>query len=313
MKSRENIALVADIGGTRARFALVESGGEPSAAAAFSAAEFASVEAAARAFLASSGAKPRAACFAVAAPIGDGAIRFINSPFRIEREALKAALGLDRLVIVNDFAALAASVPALKPRDFFEVKPGRADQDAPTLVLGPGTGFGQSLIVPCGARPKIIATEGGHVGFSPRGDEETAAHRRLAERFGRVSIERLLSGPGLVNIYRALGGGGDLGAEEMAPAARNGNNTARETLALFFAVLGAAAGDAALATGARDVVLGGGILPRLKEGLMASAFVERFLDKGRMRSVVEPIRIRLIMRDGAALVGAAMLLNEARR
>jgi glucokinase len=314
------LTLVADIGGTNARFALADmTRGRMfvDKAKTLRAEEFETVKDAAVAYLKSVGASPARACFAVAGPITDGVVEFTNSSWTLDIERTRRALGLETLLAVNDFAALAASVRALDKADLLPVRPGHSDSEAPILVVGPGTGLGQALIAPTNGGDKIIPTEGGHVAFAPQTDEEAAVHRFLAREHKRVSIERLLSGPGLMNIHRALSAaagvtGEDPSAGQIADRAlAGGDPLAARSVDMFCAVLGAAVGDAVLATGARGgVVLGGGILPKIQKSFMNSAFVDRFLDKGRMRDYAHGVPIDLIVREGAALLGAARLLEE---
>lgn len=313
-------ALVADIGGTYARFALVEPAPRPKVgeASTLRAEHFASVADAARAFLDGTGARPATACFAVAGPVTDDVVEFTNSTWTLDIEATRRGLGLDRLIVVNDFEALAYGVRRLDRADLVSIKPGVPAIGAPILLLGPGTGLGQALIVPCGSGERVVATEGGHVGFAPQTEEEIEILRFLVGEHGRVSVERVLSGPGLLNIHRALSAGNDaapvyLRADDLAHAASEGRDPlAARALDLLFGMLGAFVGDAVLATGARGgVVLAGGILPKNREALMKSAFLERFLDKGRMRGYLEAAPIDLIVRDGAALLGAAAVLSSS--
>lgn len=312
-------ALVADIGGTNARFALADLGASKiSAATTFSARDFASIDDAARAYLKSTRAAPQAACFAVAAPVEAERIDFTNSDWSFEKEGIRRALGLERLHIINDFYALAASVEKLGAEAFVEIKWGQGVASAPALVFGPGTGLGQALIVPTGDRRRIIATQGGHVAFAPQTEDEEFVRSVLERAHSRVSIERVLSGAGLVAVYLALAERRGVKAALAEPksittaAAGDSDMLARESVALFLAVLGSACGDAVLATGALGgVFLGGGILPKIAPLLKKSAFVERFLDKGRMRDYVATTPIRLIVEDGAALLGAAAALIDA--
>jgi glucokinase len=317
MKGR---ALVADIGGTNARFALAS----PQADGAlriesirvYRAAKLPSVTEAVAAYLKSVDARPTAACFAVAGPVTDAVVEFTNSPWALDIAELRRRFGFAPLIAVNDFAALAAGVRLAAPADFLTVKAGASDPSAPRLVVGPGTGFGQALIVRCGDGERIIATEGGHVGFAPSDEEEVLVLRRLARAHGRVSVERVLSGPGLVNLYRALvelrGEAPRFDHADDVAAAAAAGGTAERALAMFFAILGSAVGDAALATGARrGVVLAGGILPKLKEALLASRFCARFGDKGRMSDYVRDIPVDLLIGDGIALLGAATILRDA--
>lgn len=313
--------LVADIGGTNARFALADISGRAASVGemhAFRAEDYESIRDAADAFLEAVQARPRLACFAVAGPITDSVVEFTNSPWVLDIEKTSRLMKLDRLLAVNDFEALATSVRQLRPADFLEVKPGEGDPSAPILVIGPGTGLGQAIIVPSPAGDRVIPTEGGHVAFAPQTEEEIEVLRFIRREHKRVSIERLLSGRGLVNIHRALCAVAgtprvSLAADEITRAALTKEfPIAVKAVDMFCAVLGSAAGDAVLSSGARGgVVLGGGIIPKIREAFLASAFIERFLDKGRMRDYVEAVPIKLITREGAALVGAAAKLKAS--
>lgn len=313
--------LVADIGGTNARFALahIENGvvtvGD---AQKFRAEDFETIRDAAGAYLEAVAVRSKTACFAVAGPVTDEQVEFTNSPWVLNIEEIKAALSLKRFLVVNDFEALASGVLSLRGEDLLSVKPGPGDPSAPVLVIGPGTGLGQALIVPFGDRFRVVSTEGGHVSFAPRTDEEIAVMKFVAREHPRVSVERLLSGRGLVNLHRALCAINEtprisLHADEITKAAMDGTYPiAVRAVNMFCELLGRVAGDAVLATGARGgVVLGGGILPQIRELFLKSAFVERFLDKGRMQYYVDDVPVRMIVRDGAALVGAAAMVGEA--
>jgi len=315
--------LVADIGGTNARFALARAATHAIVKEeTFRAEDFETIADAAHAYLEATGERPKAACFAVAAPVGglqaEDEIAFTNSHWKFRPDDICKALGLERFLPVNDFYALASGVQHLPADYFIDVKAGEGDPAAPTLVIGPGTGLGQALIVPFGGRRRIISTEGGHVSFAPRTDEEIAVLKFIAREHPRVSVERLLSGRGLVNIHRALCSLSDtqrlsLRADEITAAAVEGKYPiAVKAVDMFCAVLGRVAGDAVLATGARGgVVLGGGILPKIRDLFLKSAFLDRFLDKGRMSDYVATPAIRMIVKDGAALIGAAAALAEA--
>lgn len=313
--------LVADIGGTNARFALASVDADGVRVAdmqIFRAEDFESIRDAADAYFEAVARKPKAACFAVAGPVTDAVIEFTNSPWVLDVAKTKQALAFETFRVVNDFEALAWSVRRLGRDDLLTVKEGACEPSAPVLVMGPGTGLGQALIVPCDGRDHIVSTEGGHVAFAPADEEEIEVMRFIAREHARVSIERLLSGRGLVNIHRALCAISgtpriSLQANEITAAATAGDPPiAVKAVDMFCALLGAAAGDAVLATGARGgVVLGGGILPKIKDVFLKSRFTERFLDKGRMRDYVAGAPVKLIIRKGAALVGAAAILNEA--
>jgi glucokinase len=311
--------LVADIGGTNARFALAMIEGEGigiNDPQSFRAEDFESIRDAVDAYLESVTAKPKRACFAVAGPVAGEDVDFTNSHWRLRKKEIVSALALNEFRIINDFYALAAGVGHLSNDAFVTVKDAQGDPAAPQLVIGPGTGLGQALIVPVKTGPKIIATEGGHVSFAPRTDEEFEVMKFIAREHPRVSAERLLSGRGLVNIHRALCALANtprvsLQADEITAAAVEGKYPiAIKAVNMFCEVLGRVAGDAVLATGARGgVVLGGGILPKIREIFLASKFCDRFLDKGRMRDFVDVVPVRMIIKEGAALYGAAAAME----
>ncbi len=312
--------LVADIGGTNARFAIaVSDGGRISIrdAQIFRAEDFETIRDAADAYLESVAEQPKQGCFAAAGPIIDDEVDFTNSHWTLRPSDIAPPLNLDRFLIVNDFFGLAAGVAHLPDDDFVAVKEGSPKPDAPQLVIGPGTGLGQALIVPTGAGQKIVATEGGHVSFAPRTDEEFEIKKFIAREHPRVSVERLLSGRGLVNIHRALcaiegAQRVSLQANEITAAAISGEYPiAVKAVDMFCSVLGSVAGDAVLATGARGgAVLGGGILPKIRDVFLKSTFVDRFSEKGRMSDYVGAVPVRMIVSDGAALYGAAAALES---
>jgi glucokinase len=312
--------LVADIGGTNARFALAQASGEKIAirdAKCFRVADFETARDAVRAYLDIVDERPKKACFAAAGPVSGREVDFTNSHWRINADEIEQAFGFERVLLVNDFYALATGVDRLGDDAFVAVKDGTPDPGAPRLALGPGTGFGQALIVPAGDGPVIVSTQGGHVSFAAQTQEEFEMMKIIAREHGRVSVENVLSGPGLTNMYRALciaaGTAAALShAEEISAAAIKGEDPmAVKTVHLYCAALGRVAGDAALATGARGgVVLGGGVLPKIRNVFLQSAFVEHFVDKGPMTDYVRAIPVKLIVKEGAALWGAAALLRE---
>ncbi|MEO1252543.1 MAG: glucokinase [Pseudomonadota bacterium] len=307
--------LVADIGATHARFAVAETQAGAIAIRnmqVLSADDFKTMRESAAAYLETALEKPDRACFAVAAPIIGNEIAFVNSSWRFRADEIRDAMGLRDLRVINDFYALAAGVVFLPEEAVIVVKAGEADPAAPRLVMGPGTGFGQALIAPLPAGEVIFPTEGGHVSFAPQATREFELMRVIARKHPRVSVERLLSGRGLENIYaglRALDGEPDaaMPAEAITAAASAGDDRcAVETLDVFCSVLGRTAGDAVLATGARGgVTLGGGILPKIRDLFLASDFTKEFVSKGRMEAYMAPVPVALIIADGAALYGAA--------
>lgn len=324
-------ALVADIGGTNARFALAwpaADGAPPrlEQPQSLRTADFPGLQQAAEHYLAAVGARPRRAAFAVASAVaGADEVRLTNCAWSFSQAGLRAALGLDALAVLNDFGALARAVPVLAAEHLVELHgpaAGAAGLAGPVSVLGPGTGLGVALLVGSTAAGwQVVETEGGHVGFAPQGEEEARLARWIAARFGRCSNERLLSGEGLSFIHAALGAdtagapAADWrsqlrGPADIVAAALDGHDPdARRTLARFCAVLGSVAGDLALAHGARTVMIAGGIVPRFLPFLRDSAFRARFLDKGRFSDWLAPVRIAVVVHPQPGLLGAALALD----
>nr|WP_282453016.1 glucokinase [Lysobacter sp. CAU 1642] len=319
--------MIADIGGTNARFALSDLATphpqilQPQS---LPAAEFASLQHAAEHYLQSVGESPRRAAIAVACPVGADEIRLTNRAWSFSQAELREVLGLERLQVLNDFGAVAWSVPELGPEDRVTLHgdPAAALR-GPVTVLGPGTGLGVAMLVGSQAEGwRVIETEGGHVSFAALGEEEQCIDRWISARHGRTSNERLLCGTGLSYIHAALGGaevGRPVGkqhplrdpAEIVASALEGHDLLARRTLARFCAVLGSVAGDAALIHGARTVLIAGGIVPRFLPFLRSSAFRERFLAKGRFAAYLESVSIHVITHAHPGLLGAAVALRQA--
>ena len=327
------LALVADIGGTNARFALTDLRADTPAllhSRALRNADFASLQHAAEAYLSDIELRPSQAAIAVACPVNTDEIRLTNRAWSFNRRELQQALGLDELRMLNDFGAVAWAVPALSGGDMVTLH-GGADSLAhgPISVLGPGTGLGVALLVGSHHRGwHVVETEGGHVSFAPQGDEERAIERWLSALHGRTSNERVLCGKGLSEIDAVLRGaipqpgapvpGGSTLAvpqlrepAQIVAAALDGHDAAaRRTLARFCAVLGSVAGDCALVHGARSVVIAGGIVPRFVPFLRSSAFRERFLAKGRFAAWLESVAIHVVTHAHPGLLGAAMALRS---
>ncbi len=311
--------LVADIGGTNARFAIADLQGEIIAikeARNFRAEDFEHVRDAANAYLESLNLHPKRACLAVAGPIARDEVTFTNSHWSLQSSQFRQDLGFSEFFVINDFYAAAAGVAHLDTDSFVTIKEAQGHPAAPQLVIGPGTGLGQALIVPTRHGREIVATEGGHVTFAPHTDEEFAVMRFVAREHPRVSAERLLSGRGLVNIYRALCSLGDkapalLRASEITAAALGGKDpVALRTVTLFCEILGSTVGDAILATGGQGgVFLCGGILPKIQSIFRTSAFIDRLLERGRMRDYVDEVPVRLVVDDRVALFGAAATMQ----
>jgi glucokinase len=318
------LQLVADIGGTHARFALHDPATQAlSAMSTIGAAEHPDIGSAVREYLRSvSAAEVTAACFAVAGPANMDIIEFTNSPWQFSRSALERELGFGRLLVINDFTALARGVPRIDQQGLHCLRAGIGEARAPKAVIGPGTGLGVSGLIPCHERDGAVhwvalSGEGGHVNFAPTNELEIALLRFLTRERDRASVERVLCGGGLTNLYEFLAehSGQALRRPEPAEittlALAQQDPLARETLELFCAILGSVAGDLALTLGARGgVYIGGGIAPRILEVISNSRFVERFLAKGRLAKLLEPIPVYVILDPVAALRGAAEALQE---
>jgi len=309
--------LIADIGGTNARFALVGADRQPYAEHILACADFSGLAAAALFYLQKvGGPRPSRAAAAVATPVTGDWIEFTNSPWAFSTEAIRQELGLERLLILNDFTALALSLPLLEPDERHAVGGGEAVAEAPIALIGPGTGLGVSGLVWSGSHWIPLQTEGGHVTFSPVDEREWRIGRILHRLFGHVSPERLLSGPGLVNLYQALAELEGWPVETLTPADITDRALAgacrhcQEALELFCGALGTAAGNLAITLGARGgVYIGGGIVPRLEESFDQSAFRNRFEDKGRFSSYLAAIPTWVITAANPALRGVAAALT----
>ena len=308
--------LIADIGGTNARFALAFPDGRIGSECILSGADYPDLIQAAAAYLREVvGPRPRRAAVAVATPISGDWIQFTNSPWSFSTEAARQALGLEQLLIINDFTALALALPLLGPDERRQVSGGTAVEKAPIGLIGPGTGLGVSGLVWSGHHWIPLETEGGHVTFSACDEREWAIYRVLQRRFDHVSPERLLSGPGLVNLYTALAELEGWSAEDLVPAditdrALTGScRHCVEVLELFCGMLGTAAGNLALTLGARGgVYIGGGIVPRLGDFFDRSAFRARFEAKGRFSDYLATIPSWVITAANPALRGVAAAL-----
>jgi glucokinase len=313
--------VAADIGGTHARFALVEitPGALPRLGAMkrYRTREHDGLASAWAAFARDCGEPlPGDAALAIAAPIEGEILTFMNCGWRIERTNLAADLGLDRLLLLNDFGAVANAVSVLGPDALEPVMGPQAPfpEDGVTTVLGPGTGLGVALFRRKGAEVDIIETEASHIAFAPLDEEEEGLRDALAAGYGRASVERVVCGPGLIDIYRFLGGGdwdetrpGDL----WSAAILGSDPLAAQGLAILVRCFGAAAGDISLAHGAMGVAITGGLANRIGHLLRGPQFAERFLAKGRYRDRMARIPVKLVTVEEPGLLGAALAFERA--
>ena len=314
--------LLGDIGGTNARFGWQTHAGAPvTDVAVVPTDQHPTLVQAIRHYLSLNGKPaPRAGGLAIATTITGGQVKMTNHPWHFSIAALQRELGLQRLVVLNDFTALALGLPSLEARELHRVGGGAAVAGAPLAVLGPGTGLGVSgLLATAGDGWVPITGEGGHVSLAAINAREQAVLQQLIARFGHASAERALSGPGLVNLYHAacsLSGQAPqpLTAADVIAGARSASDPAcTEALELFFGFLGSVAGNLALTLGARGgFFIGGGIAPRLLPELERSTFRERFEAKGRFRDYLAAIPTWVIHATvSPAFVGVARALDAA--
>lgn len=310
-------ALVGDIGGTHARFAISDIDElTVSNFAVFRCAMFPSLQAAVEAYVRSIPHRPRMASLAIAGPLAGERLKLTNLPWIFSREEIREAAQVEHLELVNDFEALALSLPHLTAHDLHRIGGGALLADAPKVVLGPGTGLGVAGLVPSDGGWIPVAGEGGHVTFPMETAEELAIVDRLREEVGRVSAEDMISGPALPRLYRALGAMRDRPAAANAPvdvvrlALAHEDALAEEALELFVRWLGRFAGDMALVYGARGgVYLGGGIAPHIITALEAPGFRAAFEGKGRLSAFLEAIPVHVVKAADAGLRGAALALS----
>jgi glucokinase len=313
--SADNRILVGDVGGTHARFAVVEPSGvgpwrvlqrldlvEP----------FATFNEALRSYLERAGVSPlpRTAAIAVAGPVAAGTARFTNRGWDISEAALRE-VGFERALLINDFTALALAVDLLDEKHLHTIGPRMKGLEGGTsTILGAGTGFGVSCLARSGDRVVPLATEGGHMGFAPSNAEQLAVLQLMWKQPGHVSIERILSGSGLEHLYgtlEQLAGRTSpaLTAADISAAALRNEAGPRAALTMFCSIFGAVAGDLALAHGARGgVYIAGGIAEKIEGFLLQSPFRQHFEAKGRLSPYVAAIPTRLIVYPDLALLGA---------
>jgi glucokinase len=319
---REERRVVADIGGTNVRFATQFGDNPPQEAIVLRTKDYPDPGAAFLTYLERIGVaeSPTSAAFAIACPVTGDRVEMTNHPWSFSITELRQRLGLDVLRVINDFTAVALAVPHLRAADLEPIGGGVAVADAPIAVIGPGTGLGVSVLMRGhGAQVIALETEGGHATCPPLNDHESAVLATMRRRFGHVSAERCISGPGLVNLYRALAELDGRTPELFSPAdvtenAADGSLLCLAATDMFCALLGTVTANLALSVGARGgVYIGGGIVPRLGALFNPSRFRQRFEDKGRFSDYLKRVPINLILHPTPALIGLAALLDEDAR
>lgn len=312
--------LVGDVGGTNARFALLDDNNQPVLSSTLRADDFPSLAAAVTTYLNEHDVdRVSAAAIAVATPVVGDVIKLTNNHWSFSIEATRKLLGMDRLQVVNDFTALALSVPHLPESELIRVGGGEEVQNHAKAIIGPGTGLGVSGLIPCAGHWTALQGEGGHVSLGVRTPREFAVYAQLTKKFRHVSAERFLSGPGLVNIVNALREIDGMPPHEYLPADVTDWGLASEplpehaacveALGIFCELLGSCAGNLVLTLGAEGgVYIGGGVVPRLGDFFLHSGFREQFEAKGRMQNYLEKVPSFVIRSPYPALVGAAQLI-----
>jgi glucokinase len=315
--------LLGDVGGTNARWAWqARPGAALERVRVLPCSQFGAIDACIQHYLRLEGLPaPRCAAFGIATAVTGDLVQMTNHPWHFSIAALQVALDVERLVVLNDFEALALAVPALGDAESRAVGGGAAIVGANLAVLGAGTGLGVSGLVADGHGAwHAVVGEGGHVTLAAGNAREASVLAVLRERFGHVSAERALSGPGLVNLYDAVCrleakaadplDPADVLTRALAPGAEQ-DVQCREALHLFGALLGSTAGNLALTLGARGgVYIGGGIVPRLGTHFDALPFRARFEDKGRFQPYLAAIPTRVITAEAPALLGAVRALDR---
>ncbi|SDC23770.1 glucokinase [Sphingomonas sp. YR710] len=312
-----------DLGGTHARFSIADLHHDrrPALGEArkYKTADFPDFPSAWAAFAHDSGVKlPSAASIAIAGPVEGELIHFTNNPWVIRPKTLAAELGVEQLVLINDFAAMAAAVGRLHEDELIHLggPEGAMPESGVVTIAGPGTGLGVAQLLRYRGRNIVLPTEGGHLDFAPLDGFEEHMLQRLRQRHVRVSTERIASGPGLHNIYEAMAAST---GEAIVPlddpalwqAAIDGSNRlAASALDRFVMAFGSIVGDLALGHGSNAVVITGGLANRIRERLAGPLFRDRFCAKGRHASRMANFPIRLAVHSDPGLLGAAAAFQE---
>ena len=309
--------LVADVGATNARFGLVSPKGVVLHTRTLAVADHPTIGDSITAYLGERGAlpMPRQGAIAIASTITGDRVAMTNHPWTFSIAALKSQLGFDRLEVINDFTALALALPHLSQEDRRPIGGGASSAAAPIGVLGPGSGLGVSGLIPASAGWIALAGEGGHATMAPATDRESAVLDRMRRHFDHVSAERILSGPGLVNLYNTLAmldgvpSKGYTAAQVTDPAIGAADPLCGEATSLFCAMLGTMAGNLALTLGARGgIYIGGGIVPRLGQRFAESPFRARFEARGRFSQYLAAIPTYVVTHPLPAFLGCAAVL-----
>ena len=312
-------ALVGDVGGTNARLALCDlENGAISHIKTFSTTDYDSLEAVIRTWRDGQQQDIRHACIAIACPITGDWVEMTNHDWAFSTREMQANLGLKQLEIINDFTAVSMAVPMLQPEDLLQFGGKSPVPAKPIAVYGAGTGLGVSHLVNVNQRWISLPGEGGHVDFAANSVEEDRILAVLRDELGHVSAERILSGNGLVNLYRAIVKSDERVPENLQPkdvterALANSCIDCHRALSLFCIIMGRFGGNLALNLGTfGGVFIAGGIVPRFLDFFAASGFRTAFEDKGRFKTYLQDIPVYLITHDQPGLLGAGAHLRQA--
>lgn len=310
----EKLALIGDLGGTNARFALVDEGSAYCHEKVLQCAAYESPEAAIDHYLGELGAAaPDVICLAGAGPVRAGEVELMNNHWRLSQVRLRERFAASQVRLLNDFEAVAYSLPLLGEADSIPLGAARPKTTGASYtlgVLGPGTGLGAAGLVSRQGEVFPLVTEAGHLGFAPENEQQHQVWTLLRQRFGRVSDERLVSGAGIENLHQALTTlhgktvTGMKAAEIFAQAPKDA--LAMEAVDLFFEILGQVAGNFALSLGAYDgIFIAGGVVQRYPQLMQSSKFRAGFENKGRHRQLMETVPAALILHNNPGLLGAA--------
>lgn len=325
--SIKKMFLAGDVGGTKTLLRLFEAGGGALAERRFDSASFSSLEQVVAAFLGDSPPLSLvAACFGVAGPVEGGRANITNLPWRIDEASITAEFHIPQVRLINDFQAVAYGIETLESHDLATLQAGAPQECGVRAVIGAGTGLGEGFMVWQGGYYEAFPSEGSHADFAPADALEIELLRYLAARYGHVSYERLLSGPGLVNIFEFLRDSrGQQATAELQAAMRTGDPAAEiseyalagkddlavSALDLFARIYGAEAGNLALKVLARGgVFIAGGIAPQILSKLKGGEFLHAFVDKGRFAGLLEDIPVHVVLNPKVGLIGAARVAER---
>jgi len=323
--SSRNLVLAGDIGGTKTHLALFSAQGEKlrvESINTYPSKRYSGLVPVLRDFLEGDRHKVDAACFGIAGPVVDGKVKTPNLPWMIDIVELRHALKIESVTLLNDLEAGAYGISTLNNDEFCPLNEGTMRQSGNKALIAAGTGLGQAILHDDGRHFHPLASEGGHADFAPRDELEIELLRHLMSRFGHVSYERVLSGPGLFNIYRffkesrgleepqalsaQFAAADDPSAVISTAALANEAEICVKSLDLFVSIYGAEAGNLALrAKSVRGLYIGGGIAPKILAKLKDGAFMRGFVDKGRYSDLLAAIPVQVVLNDQAALRGAA--------